>query len=170
MSGHRGRILRIERTFAAPLEQVFEAWTSEEVLRRWPHGMLGWETPTAEVDLRVGGRVRVVMRDPSTGAERGATGEYTVVEPPHRLAFTWMWYDDAGNPQLIELEFSEREGVSTVVMINSDIPTERQEEEQESGWQVSFDTLERTLASPPSRSTTASSTRPTRPPAAGSSS
>lgn len=34
MSGHRGRILRIERTFAAPVEQVFEAWTSEAVLRR----------------------------------------------------------------------------------------------------------------------------------------
>ena len=56
MTEHRARVLRIERTFDAPVERVFEAWTSEEVLRRWLHGMPGWETPTAEVDLRVGGR------------------------------------------------------------------------------------------------------------------
>ena len=77
MTEHRARVLRIERTFDAPVERVFEAWTSEEVLRRWLHGMPGWETPTAEVDLRVGGRIRIVMRDPSDGTEAGATGEYT---------------------------------------------------------------------------------------------
>jgi uncharacterized protein YndB with AHSA1/START domain len=77
----RARVLRIERTFDAPVERVFEAWTSEEVLRRWLHGMPGWETPTAEVDLRVGGMIRIVMRDPSDGAEAGATGEDRVVDP-----------------------------------------------------------------------------------------
>src|SRR5262249_44727272 len=64
MTEHRERVLRIERSFDAPVEKVFEAWTSEEVLRRWLHGMPGWETPTADVDLRVGGRIRIVMRDP----------------------------------------------------------------------------------------------------------
>ncbi len=145
MTQHRELILRIERTFAAPVEKVFEAWTSEDVLRRWLHAMPDWETPTAEVDLRVGGRVRVVMRDPSDGAEHGATGEYSVVEPPHRLAFTWVWDDDPRNPQMIELEFSEREGETTVVMLNSGIPTERREDEQEGGWNGCYDNLDRTL-------------------------
>jgi uncharacterized protein YndB with AHSA1/START domain len=75
MTEHREHALRIERTFDAPVERVFEAWTSEEVLRRWLHRMPDWETPTAEVDLRVGGRIRIVMRDPSDGAEASATGE-----------------------------------------------------------------------------------------------
>jgi uncharacterized protein YndB with AHSA1/START domain len=44
MSEHRARVLRIERTFDASVERVFGAWTSEEVLRRWLHGMPGWET------------------------------------------------------------------------------------------------------------------------------
>ena len=69
MTGHREQVLRIERTFDAPADRVFDAWTSEEVLRRWLHGMRGWETPTAEVDLRVGGRIRIVMRDPADGDE-----------------------------------------------------------------------------------------------------
>lgn len=56
------KTLRIMRTFQAPAEAVFGAWTSEEVLRRWWHTEHDWETSEAEVDLRVGGAVRVVMR------------------------------------------------------------------------------------------------------------
>jgi uncharacterized protein YndB with AHSA1/START domain len=145
MTEHRARVLRIERTFDAPVERVFEAWTSEEVLRRWLHGMPGGDTPTAEVDLRVGGRIRIVMRDPS-GAESGATGEYSMVDPPHRLVFTWVWDDQPDQPQLIELEFSERDGRTTVVMTNSSIPTDERWESQRRGWNVCYDNLDRVLA------------------------
>jgi uncharacterized protein YndB with AHSA1/START domain len=94
------------------------------VLRRWLRGMPDWETPTAEVDLRVGGRIGVVICDPSDGSERGATGEYTVVEPPHRLVFTWVWDHEPDNAQLIELEFTEQDGGTSVLMTNSAIPTD----------------------------------------------
>ena len=39
--------LRIERTFAAPIDVVFDAWTSVEVLRRWWPAGPGWTTPVA---------------------------------------------------------------------------------------------------------------------------
>ena len=146
MTEHRPRVLRIERTFDAPVERVFEAWTSEEVLRRWLHGMRGWETPIAEVDLRVGGTIRIVMRDPSGGAESGATGEYRVVDPPHRLVFTWVWDDQPDQPQLIELEFSEQHGGTTVLMTNSGIPTDERLHSQQRGWKVCYDNLQRILA------------------------
>jgi uncharacterized protein YndB with AHSA1/START domain len=146
MTEHRERILRIERSFDAPVEKVFEAWTSEEVMRRWFHGRPDLETPTAEVDLRVGGRIRVVMRNPATGDEYGATGEYTEIEPARRLAFTWIWDDDPANPQMIELEFSEQDGVTTVVMVNSGIPTEGRRASQQDGWSVCFDNLDHALA------------------------
>ena len=42
----------------APAQAVFDAWTSEEVMRRWWHAEHDWETTVAEVDLRVGGEVR----------------------------------------------------------------------------------------------------------------
>ena len=145
MTEHRARVLRIERTFDAPVERVFEAWTNEEVLRRWLHGMPGGDTPTAEVDLRVGGRIRIVMRDPS-GAESGATGEYSVVDPSRRLVFTWVWDDLPDRPQLIQLEFSERDGATTVLMTNSSIPTDERWESQQRGWNVCYDNLDRVLA------------------------
>jgi activator of Hsp90 ATPase-like protein len=71
------------------------------------------------------------MRDPSDGAEYGAVGAYTVVEPPHKLAFTWVWDDDPDNPQMIELEFSERDGATTVLMTHSGITTEKGRDEHE---------------------------------------
>lgn len=146
MSDPRPRVLRIERTFHAPVERVFAAWTSPEVLRRWLYGMPGWETPIAEVDLRVGGKIRIVMRDLADGSEAGATGEYTVVDPPHRLVFTWVWHDQPEQPQLIELEFSEQDRRTTVLMTNSAIPTDERRESQQRGWQFCFDNLERLLA------------------------
>jgi hypothetical protein len=66
--------LRIERTFQAPVEAVFRAWTTEEVMRRWWQAAHGWETTEAEVDLRVGGAVRVVMRDPARTRSTAAAG------------------------------------------------------------------------------------------------
>jgi uncharacterized protein YndB with AHSA1/START domain len=51
-----GYVVRIERTFDAPAEAVFDAWTSSEVMRGWFHCAPDWETPEAEVDLRSAGR------------------------------------------------------------------------------------------------------------------
>jgi uncharacterized protein YndB with AHSA1/START domain len=146
MSEQRQTVLRIERTFDAPVERVFEAWTSEEVLRRWLHAGPSWETPTAEVDLRVGGTIRIVMLDPSDAGRHGARGEYTVVDPPRRLAFTWLWDREPDHTELIELEFSESDGTTTVVMTNSAIPTDEGRESRERGWGLCYDNLDRVLA------------------------
>ena len=98
MTDPSGYVVRIERTFEAPAEAVFDAWTSPEVMRRWWHAGPEWETPEAEVDLRVGGRIRVVMRA-SDGTEVEAQGEYTLIERPHRLEMTWAFSDDPSNTQ-----------------------------------------------------------------------
>jgi uncharacterized protein YndB with AHSA1/START domain len=141
-----GYVLEIERTFDAPAAEVFEAWTSEEVLRRWFHADPEWETPTAEVDLRVGGRLRLVMRDPKAGEDHGAGGEYTVVDPPRRLAFTWGWDDQDSERQLIELEFIERDGATTVRMTSHGLATEERRASHREGWALCFDNLDRVLA------------------------
>jgi uncharacterized protein YndB with AHSA1/START domain len=146
LTEHRERTLRIERTFHAPIEKVFDAWTNEEVLGRWLHASPNWDTPVAIVDLRVGGRIRIVMRDPVGGVEHGASGEYRLIERPHRLVFSWTFDDHPQNHQLIELEFSEREGRTSVVMINSGIATDDRRSDQHRGWQACYDNLERALA------------------------
>jgi uncharacterized protein YndB with AHSA1/START domain len=138
------KTLRIERTFRAPVEAVFDAWTSEEVIRRWWHTELGWETAEAEVDPRVGGVVRVVMRDPNKDVEYGGGGNYTEIERPTRLAFTWIWDDDTRRT-LIELDFEETDGVTTVRFTHSGLWDEEAVRSHEDGWGKLFDNLERTL-------------------------
>jgi glutathione S-transferase len=140
-----GVALRIERAYDAPAAAVFEAWTSEEVLRRWFRaGDEGWETPEALVELRVGGAVRIVMREPD-GTEHGGGGHYTEVDPPHRLAFTWTW-DGEDRQSLIELELAEVGGATTVVFTHSGLKDEETVRDHEGGWRRCFDNLERVLA------------------------
>ena len=107
------KTLHIERTFEAPAEAVFQAFTNEEVLRRWWHAGHDWETTEAEDDPRLGGAVRVAMRDPHKDLEYGGCGVYSEVEPPARLAFTWIW-DDEPRGTLIEVDFEESDGLTTV--------------------------------------------------------
>ena len=140
--------LRMERTYEAPAEKVFDAWTSEEVMRRWWHADRDWETPIAEVDLRVGGAVRVVMRNPDTGDEYGGGGFYTEIDRPHRLAFTWVW-DHDDTRQLIEIDFEESGGVTTVRFTHRDLWSEEAVRSHEDGWGTAFDNLARTLAEVP---------------------
>jgi uncharacterized protein YndB with AHSA1/START domain len=141
-----GQTLRMERTFQAPAQAVFDAWTSEEVLRRWFHAEHDWETPEARVDLRLGGAVRVVMRDPHKNAEHGGGGHYTEIDPPNRLVFTWTWDNDEDDRQtLIEVDFEEAEGVTTVRFTHSSLRDQESVLSHEGGWSACFDNLERAL-------------------------
>jgi uncharacterized protein YndB with AHSA1/START domain len=139
-----GETLLIERTFQAPAEAVFDAWTSEEVMRRWFHGEHAWETPEAKVDLRLGGTVRVVMRDPGKDVEYGGGGHYTEIDPPTRLVFTWTWDDDS-RETLIELDFEEAGGATTVRLTHSSLRDQESVLSHESGWTACLDNLGRAL-------------------------
>jgi uncharacterized protein YndB with AHSA1/START domain len=145
VSEDTGYVLRIERTFDAPAEDVFDAWTSPEVMRRWLHCEEAWQTPEAEVDLRVGGKVRVVMRT-AEGRAAGMGGEYRVIDRPRRLVMTWTFDDYPENEQLIELTFSESDGSTTVLMVNTGISTDGRRESQDMGWNGCFTELQRLLA------------------------
>jgi uncharacterized protein YndB with AHSA1/START domain len=138
-------VVRIERTFAASPEDVFDAWTSPDVMRRWFHPAPDWDTPEAEVDLRVGGKVRVVMRRPD-GTEAEAQGEYTLIDRPNRLVMTWTFDDDPSNEQLIELSFEESDGSTRVLMVNSGISSDERRNGQHEGWHGCLDELEGVLA------------------------
>jgi uncharacterized protein YndB with AHSA1/START domain len=139
-----GRVVRIERSFDASPEDVFDAWTSAEVMRRWLHPAPDWDTPRVEVDLRVGGKVSVVMRR-ADGTEVESRGEYTLIERPHRLVMTWTFGDEPSNQQVIDLSFSASKGATTVLMVNSGISTDERRDGQDAGWRGCFDELERTL-------------------------
>jgi uncharacterized protein YndB with AHSA1/START domain len=152
VSEQPGNVVRIERTFNASAEEVFDAWTDPEVLRRWFHCAFDWTTPEVEVDLRVGGTIRAVMRRPD-GHEVDAHGTFTLIERPHRLTMIWVFGDEPSNEQLLDLSFSQSGSSTTVVLINSRISTDQRRDDQATGWHGCLSELERLLstASPAGR-------------------
>lgn len=132
---------------------MFDAWISPDVLRRWWPAGAGWDTPVAEVDARVGGRVRLVMRDPA-GNEFGGEGEYREIVPPLRLVFTWRWDGATGlgtGLQRVEIDFRENADATTgIVLVNHGIRDEEAADHRE-GWQASLDNLDLVLADATSR-------------------
>ena len=140
--------LTMERTFAAPAQRVFDAFTSEEVMRRWWQAGDGWSTPVAEVDLRIGGEIRIVMHDPDKDVRHGGGGRYTEIDPPSRLAFTWTWEDDIDQvEQMIEIDFTEADGETTINFTHRDLWDEEALASHEGGWSKVFENLERELLS-----------------------
>jgi uncharacterized protein YndB with AHSA1/START domain len=140
--------IRVERMFRAPAQEVFAAWTSPEMLRRWYGPGEDWDTPLAQLDLRVGGRLRVAMRAPD-GEVVGGEGEYREIDPPRRLVFTWTWdRPEAGEgAQLVEVDFTDnRDGTTTVVLTNRGLRDAESRESHRDGWDASFDILDRVLA------------------------
>jgi uncharacterized protein YndB with AHSA1/START domain len=141
-----GPTLTIERTYEAPAQRVFDAFTSEEVMRRWWHAGPDWKTPEATVDLRIGGEVRVVMGNPHSDTWYGGGGVYTEIDPPRRLAFTWTWDDDDEHvEQLIVIDFDESNGSTRVTFRHENLWSQDAVRSHDEGWNLAFDNLEREL-------------------------
>ena len=101
----------ITRAFDAPAELVFKAFTTPELVQRW----WGFETSewlVCEIDLRVGGQWRYVIRE--RDMEVGFHGEYREIDGPHRLVSTEVYegFPDAGSLNIMTLD--EVDGVTTM--------------------------------------------------------
>ena len=152
-------VLQVRRTFQAPREEVFRAWTDPELLRQWLTGV--GSSPHAEVDARVGGDFKITMT--SRGAKtiarllRDETGEfvhligrYEEVRPPERLVFTMGWQDfptfrldrDATR---VTVDFREADGGTEVVLTHERQPSHRIRAMHRLGWASSFRKLDRLL-------------------------
>ena len=139
------REITVRRHFDVPAAVVFRAWTDPEHLEWFLNPEQPRPAQPIEVDLRVGGAVRVLMRDPHKDAEYGGGGVYTEIEPPTRLAFTWTWDEEPERETLIEVDFSESEGVTTVGFTHTGLWDEETVRSHEDGWGKAFDNLERAL-------------------------
>ena len=76
------REIVMTRVFDAPREMVFDAFNTPELLKRW-FGPRGWSLVVCEVDSRVGGGFRFVLRGPD-GKEMGMRGAYKEIVRPSR--------------------------------------------------------------------------------------
>src|SRR4030066_1794483 len=96
--------LTIKRTFDAPRELVFKAWTDPKLVTQW-WGPTGFTTPICEVDGRQGGKLYIVMHGPKNSdfdIDLPMKGVFQEFDPPSRLVFSnEAMHEEAGIPQLM---------------------------------------------------------------------
>src|SRR5262249_55119591 len=88
------REIVLERVFDAPPELVWEAMTNPELVKKW-YGPHGHNLVVCEIDFRVGGKWRYVLRGP-TGKDMGQFGEYLEIDRPDRFVATEGFDDFPG--------------------------------------------------------------------------
>jgi uncharacterized protein YndB with AHSA1/START domain len=104
-------------------------------------------TAVTEVDLRVGGRYRIHMREPE-GKEHRVVGVYREVDPPRRLVYTWTWETDPiVTDSIVTVEFNERGGSTEVVLRHEKLPTVEKRDGHNAGWVVCLEQLETVVTS-----------------------
>ena len=111
------REIMITRVFNAPRALVFKAWTDASELAQW-WGPKGFTNPVCELDVRVGGAIRIHMRSPD-GSVYPMKGEFCEIVPPERLVFTNIAVDAADKPiieGLTTVTFIERGGKTTMTL------------------------------------------------------
>ncbi len=135
----------LRRTFSAPRGKVFRAWTDPEELKRW-WGPDGYATPSAEVDLRVGGMYRLGMKKLPDGQIFYLTGTYREVRPPERLVYTWRWEAEPElGETLVTVEFRDLGDATEVVVTHELFLSEKARQDHRKGWSGCLDRLARTL-------------------------
>jgi uncharacterized protein YndB with AHSA1/START domain len=82
--------LALDRTYPVAPEKVWRAWTDPEAVKRWWGPTPGEPVSVAELDVRVGGRFRIVFGGPD-GKAHECAGVYREVVPNRKLVFTWCW-------------------------------------------------------------------------------
>ena len=106
----------ITRTFKAPIESLWKAWTDPENLKQW-WGPRGFAVPVREMDVRPGGTFRIVMRS-SDGVNYPLKGIYRKVVQPELLVYTENWEEHPTDWQNILIENgdgNEAQGALTTV-------------------------------------------------------
>jgi len=136
----------LTRTFDAPREVVFQAWTDPKQLAQWfgPHH---FTNPSCEIDARVGGAVSIDMRGPD-GVVYPNRGVIRELVAPEHIVFTLALQDDAGNAlidSLISVTFAEEQGKTRLTLsaraVNASADAAQYLKGMHEGWSQTLDRL-----------------------------
>lgn len=155
--------ITIERTFRAPVERVWKAWSEPEMIKKW-WGPKDFSAPDVAIDFRVGGKYLYSMRDDKglagqKGRKFWSTGTYSEIEPGKKIKVTDSFADEKGNvvsseeygmkgfprEMMVTVSFETADGGTKMTLRHEGLPEGGMGEQTEQGWQQSLDKLEKAL-------------------------
>jgi uncharacterized protein YndB with AHSA1/START domain len=147
-TGSNETTLEMTRVVPAARSIVFAAFVDPGELVKW-FGPKSYTARSLEFDARVGGRFRIEMQPPG-GAPFYLTGQFREIDPPVRLAYTFIYEDpdpdDVEN--LVSLSLRDLGESTEVAFTHGPFKTQARRALHRDGWTDSFDKLERLVSSP----------------------
>ena len=137
--------LELTRVFSPARSGVFGAFSDPTQLAKW-WGPEGFTIPSLEFQPRVGGRYRIEMQPPE-GDRFYLAGEFRELDPPARLAYTFVWEDPAPDDveTVVGLSFRDLGEATEVVLTQGPFKTDARHALHRDGWTDSFDKLQRLI-------------------------
>lgn len=124
--------ISIQTHISAPVSKVWDCWVDPQHITNWAFASEDWEAPSAENDVRIGGKFKTVMAAKDKSASFDFTGEYTMVEEHAHIAY------DMVDGRHVDIVFKQTpEG--TEVVQTFDPEEENSREMQKNGWQSILD-------------------------------
>ena len=138
--------LTLSRHYPVGPEKVWRAWTDPEAVKKWWGPGPGEPVAAAELDVRVGGKFRIVFGG-ADGKEHECAGVYKEVVPNRRLVFTWSW--PRTTPErisVVTIVFKAAGGGTDLVFTHEQLFDEKVRDDHKRGWSSCLDKLEAFLA------------------------
>lgn len=138
--------LTLSRRYPVAPEKVWRAWTDAQAVRKWWGPGPGEPVSVAELDVRVGGRFRIVFGGPD-GKAHECAGVYREVVPNRKLVFTWSWPNTTPERvSVVTIEFKKIDEGTELVFKHEQLFDEKVRDDHKRGWSGSLDKLAAYLA------------------------
>jgi uncharacterized protein YndB with AHSA1/START domain len=124
--------LVVRKTIRATAQHLFELWTQPEHIKHW-WGPANVTCIEATVDLRIGGGYRLGNRLPD-GSVLWIFGQFEVIEPPHKLVYTWRIESESREFERVTVLFEPKDGTTEVIVMHERIPDAQRRSQHEQGW------------------------------------
>lgn len=134
------RMITVQTTVNAPLDEVWDKWTSPSDITKWNHASDDWHSPRAENDLRVGGKFsyRMEAKDGSMGFD--FEGTYDTVKKNELIEYKII------DGRKVTVSFFDERG-KTKVVESFEVENKNPEDKQKFGWQSILDNFKKHVES-----------------------
>jgi uncharacterized protein YndB with AHSA1/START domain len=137
--------LALSRSYPVSPEKVWRAWTDPQALKKWWGPGPNEPVSLAELDVRVGGRFRIVFGGPD-GKAHECAGIYREVVPNRKLVFTWTWPNSTPERESLVTVVFRAVGEGTELDFRHEqLFDEKVRDDHKRGWTAALDNLERFL-------------------------
>ena len=137
--------LTLSRHYPVAPEKVWRAWTDPQAVKRWWGPGTNEPVSVAELEVRVGGRFRIVFGGPD-GKAHECQGVYREVVPHRKLVFTWTWPNSTPEREsLVTIIFRVVDGGTQLDFLHERLFDETVRDNHKRGWSESLAKLERFL-------------------------